>query len=266
MSLMQTSYAEASALTAAGKVVKKVMGSTSAAVEIIPFGRVVCRNTTNRNKCQLPAADKATFSAAPSSGDVLSGNLVVVKVDSDNVQTITTYAIAPVTYATSAAATMAAFKAAIEAADPDTDVTATVGDTNTSITLSTTTDNVYYLTDIANNDGGTTVAYSMANLTPMGISEFVEKAPDSVNYTRYVPKDQVSFLTNGVMTVDATSTVTLDSTLYVQIIPSGTKERGMLRADSDSGRAVTLASLLASLKPDGNVTTSGLVNVKINQP
>jgi len=262
---MITNFGYPNAKTYAGDITSKdstVVGGV-ACVENIPFGSVVGFIGTTCSAIQAPAPNKVTFDINFEGSNVINANVTIKTLDANNKEVITTTAISPVTYATSNANTYALLKAAIEAVDTDSKLTATIDASAKTVVLTHSDNFVVYLSGVAvtagTNQAVATYSFSGTLLGPVPKAT-VER--DSNGVAQYTPGMICPWLEKGSMYITSIDAMTLASSVYVQFIDNDTTKRGALRTGTDSGKAMAFSSLV----PDSTVSAGELANMKINKP
>jgi len=184
--------------------------------------------------------------------------------------TLNGLALTPVVYATSNALTMTAI-AALIAAQPNIasatfDGTATINiqaDQGFDVTVT-------FVTTLGSGQPTWTYTYSNDNVF-YGVSIYIQNKMNlygpqgSAGAAPYIPGDAVSTLTRGRIYVTVNGTVTSDSPVYWQMVPSmANPVRGSFGATADSGNAILLPS--NQVRWITSATAGNLAVLEINQP
>lgn len=261
---MRTDYGSPSALTYAGDILVNKGGESAPAKENIYPGRGVGYVGTVNNGFQHPSANKILAAGAIVASNVINGNVTIKTFDANQVEVSTTYAIAPVTYATGNDETFLLIQAAIQLLDAKLTATIDVTPTTRGITV-THSENAVILLDtwvVTLGGGQTTFSYSFDG-TIVGITPRipVEAQLDGTVYAK--PTTIVYALTQGIGTVLFVDAATRASSIAIQHVANGTtKPRGAVRTTTDSGKATAFTSMKVKLG------ASALANgkIEINNP
>lgn len=255
---MQTSYSANSTLTYRGDVITKERVKTAPAKENILFGSGLGYTGTSMLGLQNPSPNKITFSVAADASTVVNGTVTVKTFTDAGVEVSTSQAIAPVTYAVSAANTYALVKAAIELLDSN--LTATV--TGDTITVIHSSQAVVILSAFTAAGGSAiTISYQFDG-TILGCAPRAPIEQNSDGTVYYKPGMMVGAVTKGIMTIYSEDAMTLGSSIAIQHMANGAIARGEVRTTTDSGKATAFTSL----KPLSVVSADTLANVEINLP
>ncbi len=253
---VQNSYTEAMPIGMEGQAASTFDLSlrSGQAAEKLFFGRGL---VAFEDGYKVAAADKITFSADFSSGDVITGKVLVSSVDADGVQ-IDTVNTVSVTYASSHAATLAAVVTAIEAF---TGISASgTGSSARTITVAGSTGYIVKLYDWAAAGGSNpTVTYDLAS-TFAGVSGQSMKEPDSNGDVYYKPLDPMNAAVRNDIFVYVDRAVNRTDVPYLRIVAdSGTGQAlGQFTTSANSSKAVSLAGKAQFLT---STTAAGLVRL-----
>lgn len=261
---MRTNYGSPSALTYEGEMIKNRGGHSAPAKENIYSGRAVGFVGNSRLGYQHPSSNKILSAGAIVASNVINGNVTIKTFDSNQVEVITTYAIAPVTYATGNDETWLLIKAAIEALDSKLTATIDITPTTRGITVTHSSQAVILLDTwvVTAGAGQTTFTYSF-NGTIDGVCPRIPVEAQSNGQVYAKPTTPIYAMSQGIMTVKFVDAANLSSSIAVQHIENGaTKPRGSIRTTTDSGKATAFTSLKVEL----GASALSLGNVEINNP
>lgn len=261
---MRETYGSPSKLTYEGDMIVNDGGESAPAKENIYPGRAVGYVGTANLGFQHPSPNKILAAGALVASNVINGNVTVKTFDSNQVEVVTTYAIAPVTYATGNDETFLLIKAAIEALNTKLTATIDVTPTTRGITVTHSEQGVILLDTfvVTAGAGQTTFTYSFDG-TIVGTTPAMPLEAQSDGSVYAKPTTMVYALTQGIMTIKSVDASTRASSLAVQHIVNGaTKPRGAIRTTTDSGKATAFTSLKVKLGADA----LALGNVEINNP
>lgn len=194
----------------------------------------------------------------------------VLVTSNSTVITLNGLALTPVVYATSNAATMTAI-AALIAAQPN--IFSAVYDGSSTINI--VADQGFDVTITAVTTAGSgqpTWAYNYSNDNVFyGVAVYIQNKMNlygpqgSAGAAPYIPGDAVSTLTRGRIYVTVNGTVTSDSPVYWQMIPSvANPVRGSFGATSDSGNAILLSPNI--VRWITSASAGNLAVLEVNQP
>jgi hypothetical protein len=256
---VQTTYGTEQNLGFEGNLASsyKSMLKSGASKEKIFFGRGLAKFGTGYKTI---AAEKVTFSADFSASNVISGNVTLISVDSNGVQTSTTTAIAPVTYASSHASTLAAVVTAIEAI---TNVNAAgTASSGREITVAGESGYMVALSGFAVAGGSAvTVTYS-TGYSFDGVSVADNKEPDSNGDTYYKPKETLNIAKENELWVKVDAAVTPTTVPYVRIVAAGGTNQalGQFTTSANASVSVSLAGLAEYM---GTTSGAGIVQLAL---
>lgn len=165
---------------------------------------------------RVMGADKVSFDADFVTSNTINGNVTVISVDADGVQTETTTAISQVTYASSHAATLAAVVTAIEAVSG---VNAGTGSSGRTITVVGDSGNIIRLSGFVVAAGASQANVSYDSTVPFeGVAVQEMKQPDSNGDVYYSPYDAVNIAKRNEMWVEVDRAVSYTDIPYVRIV------------------------------------------------
>jgi len=185
------------------------------------------------------------------------------------VVTLNGFALAPVVYATSNAATLAAIAALIAAQDG---IASATSDGTDTITINAVQG--FAVTATFVTSGGSAVTWTSTYTNDnvfYGVAVFIQNKMNlgsplgSAGPAPYIPGDAVPVLTRGRIYVRVENNVTSDSPVYWRMIPTvGNPLVGGFRSDSDGGNAILLSS--NQVRWITSASAGNLAVLEINQP
>ncbi len=252
---VQTTYTETMSIGMEGQIASTFNLSVRSgqAVEKLFFGRGL---VAFEEGYKVAAADKITFSADFSSGEVITGKVLVSYIDSDGVQTDTETSIS-VNWNTNQATTLANVVTAIEAVSG---INASTASSGRAITVVANTGKVVKLYGWAAAGGSApTVQYDMTS-TFAGVSEQSNKEPDSNGDVYYKSLEAVNVVTRADMFVYVDRAVSRTDVPYLRIVAdTGDNQAvGQFTTSTNSAKAVTLSGKAVFLT---STTAAGLVKL-----
>ena len=229
------------------------------AIEQIPIGLGVAKVIGSDYQVRLPHVNIST--------NVVSTALIT---GNSTVATVNGIALAPVVYATSNAATLAAIAAAI-AAQPN--VASAVSDGTSTITVTAAQGfavTVSLVTTLGASQPTWTTTASTQDVF-YGVALYIQNkmnllGPQGSNGgAPYFVGDPVSTLTRGRVWVNVENTVSSDTPVYWRVNPTmANPQVGGFRSDSDGGNAILLPS--TQVRWILGATAGNLAVLDINQP
>lgn len=229
------------------------------AVQDIPVGLGVAKVIGSDYQVRLPHMNVST--------SVVSTALITAN---STVATVNGVALAPVVYATSNTATLAAIAAAIAAVDG---VATAVSNGTDTITVTAEQGDavlVSLVTTLGSSQPTWTTTASTQDIF-YGVALYIQNkqnllGPQGSNGSApYYVGDPVSTLTRGRVWVTVENTVTSDSPVYWRVKPSVSfPQVGGFRSDSDGGNAILLTS--SQVRWILGATAGNLAVLDINQP
>jgi len=229
------------------------------AIEEIPVGLGTAKVIGSDYEVRLPHMNVGTVVAS-----------VPLVASNSTIATVNGVALAPVVYATSNAATLAAIAAAIAAADGIGSATSNGTDTITVIAEQGLPVLVTLVTTAGSGQPTWTTTYSSQDIF-YGVALYIQNkmnllGPQGSNGAApYYVGDPVSTLTRGRVWVQVEDTVTSDSPVYWRVKPTVSNPQvGGFRADSDTGNAILIPS--TQVRWILGATAGNLAVLDINQP
>lgn len=185
------------------------------------------------------------------------------------VVTLNGIALAPIVYATSNAATLAAI-AALIAAQPG--IASAVSDGSTTITINAEQGFAVTATFVTSSGSAVTWTTSYTNDNVFyGVSVYIQNKMNlygpqgSAGAAPYIKGDAVAVLTRGRIYVTVENNVTSDSPVYWrQIATLSNPNLGSFRSDSDGGNAILLSNNI--VRWITSASAGNLAVLEINQP
>jgi len=200
------------------------------------FGLIVLVTSLAQTHAQHPYADKFTFSAVITTGQSITGKIVINGVEST---------LGATAFNTSSAQTLTDFATNHTTTYDSADVPVTVTSSGLAITVATTAGNQVYFKDIAVTSGAQTLVWDVTKkITGASKNYSKEMTSSGVYNMRQADGDYVDVIEKGdlwLVCEDEDIDPTVDN-VYVRVKSATDKVVGAIKKSADSGAAVLVSN------------------------